>query len=317
MTDPATSTALPPASAPRPPAVLGGAPRASGKPPQILLDLGLLYAAAIWGSTFFVVKDALAGIHPVTLVGYRFLLSAALLLPWVVRRPAPRRHLSESALLAALLVLLYVSQTWGLRYTTASNSGFITGLFVLFVPLILLVVFRKPPLALHWVAVLLAVAGLWVLTGGPRTANRGDALTLVAAVTYAAHLLAIDRFVKADADPVLLTFHQFWITGLACTLLALAARLPMTVAGPGTAAVVLFLALFPTLSGFFVQTIAQRHTPPLKVSLIFSTEPVFAALFAWTVGGEPFRAPSAWGGALIVCGMLLAETARAPTRGVR
>jgi drug/metabolite transporter (DMT)-like permease len=201
-----------------------------------------------------------------------------------------------------------------MRFTSAANSGFITGLFVLFVPIMLHVVFRTPPRPLHWIAVAIAVGGLWALTGGLRTINRGDALTLVAAAAYAAHLLALDRAVKG-ADVLLLTFHQFWMTGATCTLLSIAAGLPLGVSDARTAGIIVFLALVPTLSGFFVQAHAQRHTPPLKVSLIFSTEPVFAALFAWTLGGETFRASSAVGGALIVCGMVIAELARdAPRR---
>jgi drug/metabolite transporter (DMT)-like permease len=277
---------------------------------RLLLDLGLLYAAVVWGASFIVVKNALAGVHPVTMIGYRFLVSALLLAPWALRRPDRRRHLRDSLPLSGLLVALYVSQTWGLRFTTAANSGFITGLFVLFVPIILLVVFRCPPSRLQWVAVLLAVAGLWILTGGPRTMNRGDAMTLVAALCYAAHLLAIDRVVRRDADPVLLMFHQLWQTGLFCTALAAAAGFSLEIESPSVAGVIVLLAAVPTLSAFFAQIVAQRHTSPLKVSLIFSLEPVFAALVAWSVGGEPFRAASAIGGALIVCGMVFAEIGR-------
>lgn len=195
-------------------------------------------------------------------------------------------------------------------YTSAANSGFITGLFVLFVPILLHVLFRKPPRPLHWAAVAIAVAGLWFLTGGLRAVNRGDALTLVAAFAYAAHLLCLDRIVKGTVDILLLTFHQFWMTGVFCTLLSLAAGFPLGVSDTRAAGIIVFLALFPTLTGFFVQAIAQRHTPPLKVSLIFSTEPVFAALFAWTLGGETFHISSALGGALIVVAMVVAEMAR-------
>lgn len=280
---------------------------------RLILDLGLLYAAAVWGASFIVVKNALAGVHPVTMIGYRFLISAALLSPWVLRRRDRARLLRESLPLSGLLIALYVSQTWGLRYTTAANSGFITGLFVLFVPLILFFAFRRPPTRLQWLAVLLAIAGLWVLTGGPRTMNRGDAMTLIAALCYAAHLLAIDRVVRRDADPVLLMFHQLWQTGLFCVALAAVAGYSFEIRGPSVAAAVVVLAVVPTLSAFFVQVVAQRHTSPLKVSLIFSLEPVFAAVVAWGVGGEPFRAASAIGGALIVCGMIVSEIGRPGT----
>lgn len=275
-----------------------------------LAEAGLLYCAAVWGATFYMIKDALAGVHPVTLVAHRFLVSAALLLPWVAMRKRPWILLKEGAVLAALLAALYVSQTAGLAYTTASNSGFITGLFIFFVPLFLLIFFRRPPTRAQWLSVGVALAGLWLLTGGIREFNRGDALTILSAVTYAAHLLATDRFVKEDADPILIAFHQFWMTGLACLLLSLGMGYPLSVTTRSAAWVIGFLAVIPTLSGFYIQMLAQKKTDPLKVSLIFSLEPVFGAIFAWTLGGEGFIPGKAVGGGLIFSAMIAAELSK-------
>ncbi len=275
-----------------------------------LAEAGLLYCAAVWGATFYMVKDALAGVHPVTLVAHRFLLSAALLLPWVAMRKKPWILMKEGAVLAALLGTLYVSQTAGLAYTTASNSGFITGLFIFFVPLFLLVFFRRPPTRAQWLSVGVALAGLWLLTGGPREFNRGDALTILSAVTYAAHLLATDRYVKEDADPILIAFHQFWMVGLICLLFSAGLGYSLAVTTRSAAWVIAFLAVVPTVSGFYVQMLAQKKTDPLKVSLIFSLEPVFGAVFAWTLGGEAFVSGKAAGGALIFAAMVTAELSK-------
>lgn len=272
-----------------------------------LADLGLLYCAAIWGATFYMVKDSLASVSPEALVGYRFILSAALLLPWVARRKRKLSHLRESAILATLLFLLYISQTVGLKYTTASNSGFITGLFVIFVPIFLKIFYKKPPVIMHWIASGIALLGLWVLTGGIAQFNRGDALTLVAAMTYAGHLLATDTCVKADADLVLLSFHQFWMTGAASLLFGAATGASFEVTARTAWASIAFLAVFPTLTAFFIQMVAQRHTTAVKCALIFSLEPVFAALFAWTIGGEKFVPARAAGGLLIVAAMIAGE----------
>lgn len=275
-------------------------------------QLALVYCAAVWGATFFMVKDALAGVDAVALVGYRFLLSAALLGPWVLRRARggggwSRRMLKDSAALAGLLLALYVSQTVGLRSTSASNSGFITGLFVLFVPALMFVFKAEAPTPSQRVAVGLSLAGLWLLTGGLSGFNRGDALTLISALTYAGHLLLTDRCVRAGHDTVWLAFHQFWMTGAAALASGGAAGLPMAILDRGTAWVIVFLAVVPTLSAFFLQMHAQRHVEPLRVSLLFSLEPVFAALFAWTLGGEAFRPIGAAGGALIVAAMAVSE----------
>jgi drug/metabolite transporter (DMT)-like permease len=272
-------------------------------------DLGLVYCAAVWGATFFMVKDALAGVDPVALVAHRFFLSALLLAPWALTRPARARHLKESAVLAVLLFLLYVSQTIGLGYTSASNSGFITGLFVIFVPLFLLAFLGRPPTAVQWGSSALALGGLWLLTGGVRSANFGDAITLIAAATYAAHLLATDRYVRADADTLVLAFHQFWMTGVLSALYGAATGRSFAVSGR-SAGTIVFLAVVPTLSAFFIQMRAQKFTAPVKVSLIFSLEPVFAAAFAWTLGGERFAPARAAGGALIVAAMMAGELSK-------
>ncbi|MEK7858120.1 MAG: DMT family transporter [Elusimicrobiota bacterium] len=273
-------------------------------------ELGLFYCAAVWGATFYMVKDALSAVDPVTLVAYRFLLSALFLLPLALSKKAPGRLLKEGAILALILAILYMTQTVGLKYTSASNSGFITGLFVLFVPLFLLVFFGKPPTPVQWGASVLALAGLWMLTGGVGEYNRGDALTILAAMTYAAHLLATDVYVKADADAILLAFHQFWMTGLLSLAVAGGMGASLRVGTAKAGWVILFLAVFPTLSAFYIQMLAQRKTSPVKVSLIFSLEPVFAALFAWTLGGEPFVWGRAAGGLLIVAAMVAGELSK-------
>lgn len=272
-------------------------------------ELGLFYCAAVWGATFFMVKDALAGVDPVAMVAIRFLLSAALLLPFALQRLKRPQLLRESAFLAFLLFLLYVSQTVGLGYTSASNSGFITGLFVLFVPLLLLFLGHKPT-PVQWAATGVALAGLWYLTGGIHSANFGDAITLVAAATYAGHLLATDRFVRRDSDPLLLAFHQFWMCGLMSGAFALATGRSLAVHSAPAAVTIVFLALVPTLSAFFIQMHAQKTVAPIKVSLIFSMEPVFAAIFAWTLGGEAFSGSRAAGGGLIVAAMVAAELSK-------
>lgn len=280
-------------------------------------DLGLVYCAAVWGATFYMVKDALAGVDPVAMVAHRFLLSALLLAPWALVRPTRGKHLKAAAILAVLLFLLYATQTVGLGYTSASNSGFITGLFVLFVPVFLLVFFKKPPTKVQWASSGLALGGLWLLTGGVSAVNFGDAITLVAAATYAGHLLATDVYVKADADSVVLAFHQFWMTGLMALAWCLATGRPLAVTGDKAPATIAFLAAVPTLSAFFIQMWAQRFTAPVKVSLIFSLEPVFAALFAWTLGGERFVPARAAGGFLIVAAMMAGELSKLRRREPR
>ncbi len=271
-----------------------------------LADLGLLYAAAIWGSTFFIVKAVLDDIDPVVLVGYRFLLAGSILL--VVLKLKGRSvftGMGRAAWLGFLLWMLYIPQTIGLKYTTASNSGFITGLFVAFVPLFLLTIFRRKPTRMELIASGISMIGLWVLTGGLVDINIGDMLTLIAAVTYALHLLYSDKYMKTGIDPYIISCQQFLVVGVLSIVTALIFDLPFTVTSTGAVWMILFLTIFPTLLAFVFQMMAQKIASPLRVSLIFALEPVFAGLFAWTLGGEQFVQHRALGGLLIFLALIV------------
>jgi len=271
-----------------------------------LSELGLFYSAAVWGSTFFIVKDALKNIDPIILVGYRFILATILLGGFCLATRKPLfKNAKHGFLLGFFLWLLYISQTVGLSITTASNSGFITGLFVAFVPMFSLTVFKRVPSLTEFVATVVSLSGLWVLTGGLKDINIGDLLTLIAAMTYAIHILFVDKYVKDGDDPYVLSFLQFTFVGAASLTTGAIFDLPFSVLETNTIWVVLFLALIPTLSAFVIQVVAQKFTRPLRVSLILAFEPVFAALFAWTLGGEHLIFHRAIGGFFIFLGMVI------------
>ncbi len=271
-----------------------------------LAHIGLFYTAAIWGSTFFVVKDVLSAVDPVILVAYRFLLAGLILLVYLLARQQPLlKGIKQAAFLAVILYLLYIPQTVGLKYTTASNSGFITGLFVAFVPIFLRTIFRRTPTLMEVVASVVSLIGLWVLTGGMRDVNVGDMLTLMAAVTYALHVLYCDKYMKAGMDPFIITCQQFLIVGLLALVTGLVLRLPFSVGTTSAYWVIVFLAVFPTMSAFVIQVVAQKIVSPVRVSLIFALEPVFAGLFAWTLGGEALITHRALGGLLIFIALIL------------
>ncbi len=279
---------------------------------ELLADAGLFYAAVIWGATFVVVQWALTGVDAVTMVGYRFLFAGSVLMVYLaVKRRPLMRDMGRSLWLSIILWSLYASQTIGLKYTTASNSGFITGLFVVFVPIFLITLFKRRPTVWEIVATLISLGGLWILTGGLREINTGDALTLISAMTYALHLLYSDKFMKSGADPLLISCQQFLFVGIFSVLFGLATGRSFAVTAPAIGWII-FLALFPTLSAFVIQMFAQKLTSPLRVSLIFAFEPVFAAIFAWTIGGESFVWKSAIGGILIFAGLVVSGIGSPP-----
>jgi drug/metabolite transporter (DMT)-like permease len=271
-----------------------------------LAEVGLFYAAAIWGATFFMVKSALSGIDPVIMVGYRFLLAGGVLLVFLLAKKRDvLQDLKKSLFLSILLFALYIPQTLGLKYTTASNSGFITGLFVMFIPLFLKTIFKRNPTRMEVIASIVSLLGLWILTGGMHDVNTGDMLTLLAAVTYALHVLYSDKYMKAGIDPLVISCQQFLLVGLMSLLTGLIVGLPFEITTFQAGWTVVFLALLPTLSAFVIQMYAQRMISPLRVSLIFALEPVFAALFAWTLGGEEFVTRRALGGLLIFLALII------------
>ncbi len=271
-----------------------------------LADFGLLYAAAIWGSTFFIVKDALQYINPVILVGYRFVIAAGLVaLICLFTGRQLFKGFSRGLILGIFIWTLYIPQTIGLGITTASNSGFITGLFVAFVPIFSFLLFKKTPSLIGILATLISLSGLWILTGGMTDINRGDMLTLIAAMTYAIHILFVDRFLEQGYDPYILSFQQFLFVGVASILTGAILGLPFSYGSMNIGGVILFLAVFPTFSAFMIQVVAQKFTSPIRVSLIFAFEPVFAAIFAWTLGGERVFFHRAMGGLLIFIAMLI------------
>ncbi|MCK4856650.1 MAG: DMT family transporter [candidate division Zixibacteria bacterium] len=268
--------------------------------------LGLFYAAAVWGASLFVIKATLTEINPVILTGYRFLLAGLILLVFLLIARCPILvGLPRAAFLATILCLLHVPQAIGLGYTTASNSGFITGLFVAFIPLFLRVIFKRRPTLMEVIASGISLIGLWILTGGLVDINLGDILTLLTAMAYALHVLYSDKYMKAGIDPLIFTCQQFLMVGLMSLLTAAIFGLPFTIGSTTAGGTLILLVLFPTLSAFVIQMLAQKITSPLRVSLIFALQPVFAALFAWTLGGETLVRHRALGGLLIFIALLI------------
>jgi len=293
------------------------------KQQRFLAEAALVYAAAIWGSTFFVVKGALTQIDPVVLVGYRFTIAGAAIGLWLLGRRVPLFTGWQNGLwLGVILWVLYLAQTIGLSITTASNSGFITGLFIVFVPLTNWLLYRRRAGWLQLAAVGVALIGLWLLTGGVGGINAGDLMTLAAAVTYALHVILAGRYMEDGTDPWVLNFQQITVIGVLALITAAAQWgwdvLAGQAAQPAFSArflaggwelwgVILFLAAFPTVSAYIAQLYGQRVVTATRAALLFTLEPVFAALFAWTLGSEPFVALSALGGGLMVIAMLISE----------
>ncbi len=286
-------------------------------------DLALVLVTAIWGSTFIVVKNALDTVGPLVFVATRFwvaggaLVGLLLLQRRIVARPIPIRWraLRDGAFTGVFLTLGYVPQTIGLQTTEAAKAAFITGLSVVLVPLFAATLLRRPPTRAATVGVLMATAGLGLLTLDFQqrlTLAPGDLWVLLCAVGFAAHITSTARF--APHHNVLpFTTAQLLTTAALATLAALLferhALLPPAAALPAS----VYMGLIATAFVFGVQTWGQRHTTPTHTALIFALEPVFAALFAVVFAGETLEDREWIGGALILLGMLVAEVGSAAT----
>jgi drug/metabolite transporter (DMT)-like permease len=270
--------------------------------------VGLLIATGIWGSTFFVIKDTLNTIHPVTLVAYRFAIAAAIFFLIVyIRKEKFWAHAKHGVILGLFVWSIYTLQTLGLQYTTASNSGFITGLFIVFVPLFGLLFFKRKPKVMQLSALAIALVGLWFLTGGLKSINIGDILTLLTAIGIGLNILVIDKFVKEKKSVAVLCFQQFFTTAILSFATVLIFGLPLAVEGTRTLFPIIYLAVFGSVIAQGLQLLSQRGLQPLTSSLLLSTEPIFAALFAWTLGNETFVLASAIGGLFVVIAIFISE----------
>ncbi|MFF3987962.1 DMT family transporter [Streptomyces sp. NPDC001797] len=268
---------------------------------------GLLLVTAVWGATFLVVKDATVGMPVFSFLAWRFAIAAvvmAAIRPSVVRR-VDRGTLGRGAAAGFLLGMAYILQTLGLQHTSAAVSGFLTGLFVVLTPLLAWLLFRQRLSPLAWTAALTATAGLALITLSGVSFGSGEALTLLCAVCFALHLLALGRW-SPGGDAYALTVVQLATAALMCLIGTVphGVRIPHD-AGAWTA--VLVTAVLASAFAYMVQTWAQKHVTATQAAVILTMEPVFAGLFAVFAGGERLTFSTLAGGALVVTAMFLVE----------
>jgi drug/metabolite transporter (DMT)-like permease len=272
-------------------------------------ELSLVAIASVWGLTFVMVQDAIELLPTMAFLAYRF-LPAALLVALVFRRRL--RELSPAGwragvVMGAFLTAGYVFQTLGLEETSASNAGFITGLFVVLTPLLAAVVLRERVSAPAWAAAAVAALGLYLLSGvGGELGLRGDGLVLLCAICFAAHILATSRGV-AGHDVGALLAVQLGVGGLVGLAIAAPAGQLEAPEGATVWSALVVTSLVASALGYFVQSFAQRHAPPARTALILASEPAFAGLFGWLLAGDRLTAAGWAGAALIMTAIVAVE----------
>lgn len=275
---------------------------------QFINTLGILFATIIWGSTFLITKICLQDMDAIVLVGYRSMISAVLIaLGLLLFKRNLFAFWRDGLILGFFMFLTYFGQTVGLKYVTASSSGFLTGLFVVIVPFFSCVVDRKLPTIQMLFTVVLALIGMWFITGGIAHFSYGDLLTILCAVAFSFYVLFADNALKRKADLWVLTFQQFFVAGIASFILAAFLQRPFHFGTFKVFSYVMYLAVFANVIAYVLQLFAQKYLNPTKIALLLSVEPVFAALFAWTLGNETFKISQGIGGLFIISAIIFSE----------
>jgi drug/metabolite transporter (DMT)-like permease len=274
---------------------------------RLKADLLLMLATAIWGATFVVVKDALEFASPTAFLAVRFTLAGLLLLFFMARGRWSVAVVGRGFLLGVFLYAGYLFQTTGLLYTTPSKSAFITGFSVVVVPFIQAMQggkLRKSTL----VSAALGIAGIYllVLPRGLAAVNRGDLMTVVAATSFAVHIVLVGNYTRQHSFRQLVSMQILTVGLLAFASwpVGMPFRLGWTA---GLMAAVLVTALLATALAFSIQNWAQQFTPPSHTALIFALEPVFAAITSYLVLSERLGGRLFIGAALILAGMIISE----------
>jgi len=274
-------------------------------------EAALVWNTVVWGSTFVVVKAALADVSPVLFLALRFSLASLALAPVLAGKRPVRwdcRTAGAGALVGVFLFAGFLTQTLGLRLTSAPKSAFITGLSPVMVPLLAALVYRTRPLVSELIGLGVATAGLALMTlqGVTAAVNPGDALTFLCAIAFAAHIVALGHFAGRMSFEILtvmqvgtaavLSLGSFWW--------AESAHIRWRAATIGA---ILVTGLLATALAYAIQTWAQRYTSSTRTGLIYMLEPVFAWITSFLLAGEGLSRRATAGAVLILGGVVMVE----------
>lgn len=274
----------------------------------------LLLAACIWGGGFVAQSTAMDAITPLWFVGIRFGIAALAVLPFAMMESkrmgaAPSRSQIGSFILVGLaLVAGSSTQQVGLLTTSVTNASFLTGLYVIFVPLISVLIYRRYPHPIIWPGALMMLGGIFLLSGGEFTQLKtGDILCIICAFCWGIQITLAGRYVMQSNRPLALSCTQF----ATCSIIAMAIAAfyePISwEAITGSYKEILYVGLVSSGLAFVLQVIAQRYTTPSQTAIFLSSEALFGAFFAATFLSETIPSIGYLGCALIFMAILLVE----------
>jgi drug/metabolite transporter (DMT)-like permease len=272
-----------------------------------IATLLLISLTAIWGSTFFLIRNVVVQMSPADFLAVRFTVAAVAVMA-VFWRPVlalRKREIQVGIGLGIAYAVAQLMQTVGLAHTEATRSGFITGTYVVLTPVLTALLLRERILRSTWFAVLLATAGLAMLSLNGFGFGFGETVTLIAALFYALHIVGLGRYSSPASA-----------AGLSVVQLVVIAVVSLVVAAPGGIELppdagvwlsVLYMALMAGAVAIWAQTWAQSHLSATRAAIVMTLEPVFAAGFAVGLGGESLTARMLLGGAMVLAAMYTVE----------
>ncbi|MEE9432089.1 MAG: DMT family transporter [Melioribacteraceae bacterium] len=285
-------------------------------------EIILIFVTILWGATFVIVKEALQEISPMLFIAVRFIITALFLLPFVWKQKFDLKSVYPGILLGILLFAGFATQTVGLKFTSATKSGFLTGTSVIMIPLLQILIEKRPPTKGVVLGTLIVMLGITFLSSGGNSVstllqdfgsnfNFGDGLTLICAFFFALYIIYLDVETKK---------HNFWILLFVqiITTMVLAILFAVIFSTTGLEEIkysystklilaILYTAIFATLITTALMTKYQKNITPTKAGIIYSFEPLFAALFAFFLLGEKITNFGYFGAGLILLGLLVSE----------
>jgi drug/metabolite transporter (DMT)-like permease len=276
-------------------------------------DLLLLLAAVIWGFAFVAQRLGMENVGPFVFNACRFLLGAIILIPLaILQKPATfskiymQQSIKGGVIAGILLFGGATFQQMGIVYTTAGNAGFITGIYVVLVPLFGIIFLHKTALNM-WIGAILAVAGMYFLSvSSSFHVNKGDIMVLIGAFVWAFHVLFVGKYAPM-ANVIFIAIIQFFICGILSLLFALFTE-PIVISGIMAAGIpILYGGIFSVGVAFTLQVVVQKNAHPSLTAIILSTEALFAALGGWLILDEKLTSRAMFGCGLMLCGMIIAQ----------
>lgn len=278
---------------------------------NVKADLMLLLVALFWGTSYYLIDLSLVSVEPLNLNALRFLIAFFLALTLCYKRmkTVNRDTLKYALLLGTILTVVYIAATYGVKYTSLSNAGFLSSLAVIFTPLLVFAIRRQMPGRKLGISIVLSLIGIALLTlNNALEPAWGDILCIICALFYALHIVTTEIVVKkSHIDAFQVGVLQLGFTGLFNLILSLILETPRFPDTKIAWAAVLALSIFCTGLAFIVQSVAQQYTSASHVGIILTLEPVFAGVVAYLFAGEILLPRAYFGALLLIISLLIME----------